>query len=468
MTDYIYIRRCVELVEQKLQWGDSSQWPNSYYQKLSELILDRTHVSISSRTLQRLFGREKSQNEFYNPQIATKNALVLFLGYADWQAFISRTPAVAAPGTEALPAPVAEKPAVKTPEVEKAPLEVAPVQPGQRARAGTAPTARTRPGRSVVLSCCLVSLVAVGLLIHAGLTGKQRPARQPRVHLSGKDLTGYAPHTVHFNYDVSEVEADTVFIGVDGPSVPLDKKKHTFSYFYGLPSLYRTRIIAHNRTLSTLQVLVKSRGWEANLDNNYELSPHVAFEKDKGRLYITPESIKPLVTTKDKIFWTGYRNVQDFDADGDNFTLETRIKSNAEEGGIRCFDTEIEVIGTRANCRITLVEPGCSNFIRLDISDVHKSGRTDDLSSFAQDYSGWGRVKVRVCDKKAEIFFENKLIHRLSYQEPIGAIKGITFWFKGVGSVDYVRLYNAQNQPVYEDDFEKPESAATVSRFAGE
>ncbi len=468
MTEYIYIRRCVEQVEQQLQWGDSGQWPNSYYQKLSELILDRTHVSISSRTLQRLFGREKSQSEFYNPQIATKNALAVFLGHADWQAFISKTQVAAAPEADAVPAPAVQPPVGATP-VE----EAVPAGTERRPTAGALPAgspATRRPGanRSVVLSCCLAGLLATGLLIHAGLTEKKGPARQPTVHLSGKDLTGYAPHTVHFNYDVSEVEADTVFIGVDGPTVPLDKKKHTFNYFYGLPSLYRTRIIAHNRTLTTLNVLVKSRGWEANLDNNYELSPHVAFEKDKGRLYITPESIKPLVTTKDRIFWTGYRNVQDFDADGDNFTLDTRIKSNVEEGGIRCFDTEIEVIGTRANCRVTLVEPGCSNFIRLNISDVQKSGRTDDLSSFAQDYSGWGRVKIRVRNKKAQIFFEDKLIHTLSYRQPIGAIKGITFWFKGVGSVDYVRLYDARDRPVYEDDFRKPDTVAAAGRLARE
>src|SRR6056297_3196151 len=80
-----YIKRCLELVVKKLQWGDSVDWTNSDFINLSKIIYEKTNISISHATLKRVFGKQKTDSkEQYNPQIDTKDALVKLIGYKDW------------------------------------------------------------------------------------------------------------------------------------------------------------------------------------------------------------------------------------------------------------------------------------------------------------------------------------------------------------------------------------------------
>ncbi len=106
-----YVNKCIELLEANLQRGKSAYWKDNDFQKLSNRIHDSAKISISVPTLKRLFGRIKT-HENYNPQIETKNAVAIFLGYEDWQHFkymyAQSVSATNAPGN-VLPADVAVK-----------------------------------------------------------------------------------------------------------------------------------------------------------------------------------------------------------------------------------------------------------------------------------------------------------------------------------------------------------------------
>ena len=69
--------------------------------------------------------------------------------------------------------------------------------------------------------------------------------------------------------------------------------------------------------------------------------------------------------------------------------------------------------------------------------------------------SQWKKVQIKVSNKTANVFIEGKNVYSVKYNEPVGKIKGITFRFKGLGSVDYVKLYNNKDeQPVFSNTFE--------------
>ena len=65
-----------------------AEWTNGDYIRLSSILLHATSVQISPNTLKRIFGKLKTPERYY-PQKATRDALVQYLGYGDWDLFVA-------------------------------------------------------------------------------------------------------------------------------------------------------------------------------------------------------------------------------------------------------------------------------------------------------------------------------------------------------------------------------------------
>jgi len=50
-TEHDYIEKCKHLIECRLEWVANTEWKNRDYEYLSELIYDKTKISISISTL---------------------------------------------------------------------------------------------------------------------------------------------------------------------------------------------------------------------------------------------------------------------------------------------------------------------------------------------------------------------------------------------------------------------------------
>ena len=83
MNEQQHIERCIELMEQDLEWGPSSEWTTYNFDKLSSYIKEKSNISLSGRTLRRLTCDPRN----FKPQAATKNALAKYVGYEDWEQF---------------------------------------------------------------------------------------------------------------------------------------------------------------------------------------------------------------------------------------------------------------------------------------------------------------------------------------------------------------------------------------------
>jgi hypothetical protein len=75
---------CRCLIEQALNWGDSSTWTNDDFEQLSEKIFDKTRIQLSVSTLKRIWGKVRYENF---PTAGTLNALSRFLDYDSWRDF---------------------------------------------------------------------------------------------------------------------------------------------------------------------------------------------------------------------------------------------------------------------------------------------------------------------------------------------------------------------------------------------
>ena len=61
----------------------------------------------------------------------------------------------------------------------------------------------------------------------------------------------------------------------------------------------------------------------------------------------------------------------------------------------------------------------------------------------------------RFCERRARVLLDGRLVYQTAYQQPVGPIRGIVYNFRGGGSVDYIRLYNAGNELAYADEFNR-------------
>jgi hypothetical protein len=87
--EIVAVKKCLELIENKLNRGASADWTGYDFEKLSDEIQVVTGVLLSVTTLKRLWGRLKYGN---TPTTTTLNTLAQFAGYKDWQQFKQSLP----------------------------------------------------------------------------------------------------------------------------------------------------------------------------------------------------------------------------------------------------------------------------------------------------------------------------------------------------------------------------------------
>jgi hypothetical protein len=481
--ELIYLTRCCHLIEEKWQRGESKFWKNGDYQKLSELVSTTTRISISPDTLKRLFGKTKTYRS-YNPQLETKNALAIFVGYEGWEDFKKRQPVLtgegrlpvsAAPLAPGLSPSGAEAVAVAPVEVEAPVGTVAVPLPGEVAPvAAVSPGTRSRPSRYGP-----VAWVALGLVVLAGwywLSAPREGRREVRVEAgraTGKPLfrarstRDTVPYTVMFEYDISRLPADSVTIDYGyehfgyHEAELLPRHKRLITYYYHFPGRYTVRLRAGGQVLDSIPVEVLSRGWmaAAYLKNSRleALDPKVLRDgyRRQGRLYASPDRMLAAGLDTTLVDWTEFSNIRTFGLDGDNFTLETRFRNSPAEGGFACLESMLRVLGERNLFRLQFNQPGCARWATVQFGEIELDGKFNDLSPFSTPVSDWRVARLEVKRRRARVLLDGRLVYQAAYQQPVGAIRGIVYNFRGGGSVDYIRLYDARNDLVYADEFSR-------------
>src|ERR1700748_816467 len=78
------LKQLLLIIEQQLDWGDAASWQGKDFERLNELILEKTKISLSASTLRRIFGRVE-----YNhmPSGTTLDTLAQFADFENWRMF---------------------------------------------------------------------------------------------------------------------------------------------------------------------------------------------------------------------------------------------------------------------------------------------------------------------------------------------------------------------------------------------
>jgi hypothetical protein len=428
MNDFNYIDEVEREIEKKLNSKSISLWTDNDYKKLSQLILEETTVSISPQTLKRLFGKVKYK-EIYSPQIATKDALALFLGYKDWQDFVNSR--------------YRHKP--------------------NRSNFNLIQKLKVTRKMAFLFGALTLTALMVFLFL------KFSESNNDPIVFFTKDLSGTIPYTVSFKYDISKIKSHDVYIDFDQKETEdslklekLNKDRTVINHCFDSPGFYNVRLIADGKVLASAKIHVLADGWISYYfnDDNYaarkfvfEFENKIKDQKQDSLLYISPNDITDQGFKSNAVYYLEHLLYKDFEISADSSLLEVKYKNSPTDGGISCYDVEFRIIGENGIVSVMLVQSGCYRWSEVTVGEVHLNGKFNDLTKLSTDLTSWNTIRMINKNYKSVIVNGQDTIFSSAYQTPIGRIKGIRLVTKGSGAFDYVRLLDSEGKLKFVDNF---------------
>lgn len=411
-----HLQICKARIEEHLQLGlETGKLRTRDFEYLANCIEENSGIKISISTLKRIWKKEYNKT----PHPATLNALVSILGYEDWQSFKLQ---------------VAEK--EESPETSPAIAEVK----------------NYMPIIIPLLLCSLLFLVVFDRNTQSALAkliSIERPIRiDGEVRFSADKMESVGvPNSVIFNYDVSNIKADSFFIQQSwNPrnKVRIDPEKHHFSSIYYTPGFHFARLIANETTVKFQPVHIKSEDWLGIVKHDLRdpvpiYLPREAILHD-GSLSLNRETLEEVGVDLNWEFYVRFYQVKDFgDINLSDCLLKTKIRVDSLQTTV-CPSMEIILIMEGDISYLQFTPKGCVANLELLIGEQYRSGEDSDLSNFGVDVYDWQEIGLRIKHKQATILLNDQEIFQSSYEKDFGKIVGVILTFKGGGAMEYLDL----------------------------
>lgn len=422
--------------ETETGWGNSLGWTNQDFINLSELISQRTGVTLSHVTLKRIWGKVKYDSL---PNTYTLDTLAHFIGFSNWRSFVATHQ--------------------KSNTHNVAVLEDVLVSPEPGLAPAPRPALTDKPTNKRIWQMTAGVALITGLVAtYLSINKNPPPVVDADYTFSSKTVvTQGLPNSVIFSYDAGKAPGDSVIIQQSWDVKLRQKvskldKQHTSIYYY--PDYYRAKLIVNNKIVKQHDLLIKSNGWLGVVT----LSPvPVYFDsvdviKD-GKMGLSAKQIQAHNIKMQPVApYVLYSNVKDFgEIYSDDFVFETLLKNDYKDGTAVCQQSHIYILCQGTAVAIPLCQKGCVSDVDFIFTNYFKSGKKHDLSVFGVDFSKYVKVRVESKNNIGKVYLDNKLAYTVSSGIVRSKIIGIDFSFQGTGSVDYVKMWNGKVN--YEDDF---------------
>ncbi|KJF42015.1 hypothetical protein [Draconibacterium sediminis] len=414
-----FVTIIIQHIAEKLHVKDPEQLQQRDYENLNLLIQEKTGINLSVSTLKRI-----SKNQFQRiPQKNTLNALAQFLDYKDWYDFKDNH---------------ADTPVAK-----------------RKSR---------RLNFKFRKRALYIPVTAIVAALFAVILFNSKPAQSyaEASFTSRTNVSSGVPNTVIFDYDISMYDFDSAFIQQSWDArrraeIKRHEKYSTSVYYY--PGYHRAKIMINDQLVKEIPVYITTSGWLSLIQNpENDLIPIYVNENciNNNQIYISPETVKAhhIDLSKNNHATCFYYVNENFSGDSDNFSFESRVKNNIDEGALACQICEISIFAEYGRHVIQLANPGCIGSIFQKFGTEYAMGTNNDLSAFGTDLNNWNTVKLEISNKFVTVLLNDEEIYTTTYQNSNGALKGISYRFAGSGAVDYAKLSDNNDQLVFSEEFE--------------
>ena len=410
-NDNLLLKKCLSEIERKLNWVKSDQWEQRHFDKLEEIIFEKTQIKLSSLTLKRLWGKVKYDS---NPSKNTLNALAIFLDYKDW------------------------------------------VELENDDRGHVTLDFKKYKKSLLLVSCLLISLITIFTL--KALFLKSADTSYANFEFSIEHLSSKLPNTVYFNYNAKNTGADSVIIEQSwNPKQHhvVDKKRTEFSCIYYYPGYYKSKLVLDKTVVAQEDLYIKSNGWLGIIHKDpiptYLDYPEIFNEKglEIKEIHLTENGFD----LNNKIPITTLNLVEELDGMmGDDFEFQAEFEQTYPSGEAICQNTYLIILCSDGFFSIPFSQKGCVSELKMFIPDQIISAKNVNLSHLGLEHQERIDLNLRVSNNKLHIQLNNKA--KASYQltKNPGKIVGIKFGFHGTGKVYSFQL-NSGSKTLKIQDF---------------
>lgn len=426
------VKLAMETLCKEAGFADSDGMVQRDLEFLSENIESKTGVLISLSTIKRLIRGEFSRL----PQIATLNAIAVYLGYENWQSYKLNK---------------LREPQIITSQA-KDQNEITPVS--------EIPSAKVRYKRYLLVG----GLIIVSLISLLAILKFRKPgvANTANAQFSARKTTSNdLPNTVIFHYNVDKVIADSFFIQQSWDAnrrVRISKNNYTLTDIYYEPGYHTAKLIANNKVIKTLDVSIPTDRWFFYAKERNSNTPPRYIKAETGMkhgaLQFTPQEI--LNSQIDMQKQNNYIQVYfpgKIESGSDDFVLKFRIRVNPLNNDF-CPYFMGEVFCQKNFMFFTSTPRGCASEIITQFGENFRSGKTNDFSALASEPKAWQEFELTNRNKNVSIRINNKEVFSTAYQKSSGLITGLGFISNGLVEVDYVDFKTGGGKTIYNNEFE--------------
>ncbi|UPK72697.1 hypothetical protein [Chitinophaga filiformis] len=265
---------------------------------------------------------------------------------------------------------------------------------------------------------------------------------------SNKTVTTGVPNSVIFKYDASAAGDDSVFISQSWDvsrkfAVPKDRTEYSSIYY--LPGYFRAKLIAGKQIVKEHDLMISSDGWLAAVEQEkvpvyfrqQEFLKGHTVEVDAATMQAYNISLQPAIPMLRFYYVKDMGSLRT-----DNFSFETSVKSNFNQGSAACQRVQILILCKNDVFFIPLCTKGCVGDLLLVAGGKAMQSKNTDLSKFGRDMSRWVQLKVEAKDKHIRILVDGDEAAAFTGDYQPTDIVGVQYRFEGPGAVKDTRFIN--------------------------
>ena len=423
------VQKLLTDIESSLNWGDSSGWSPYDFEKLSDLIFENTKNSISSNTLERIWGRIPYRSM---PSDMTLNILSQFLGFDDFRGFLSG---------------YKENPGFT--KIQKHPKAVS---------RKFWPSLGTRTSAIFVLGTILILIVVIAMSYNSNIDPND-------FYFTSRKVTSGLPNSVIFEYRAdkapagAKVEIQQSWDARKRQEVSITDSLATAIYYQ--PGFFKSKLVVDNQIVKEHDILIPSDGWSASTEKE---GSSLYFEKSKieGDTAISVSKELLLQNGIDANFSkviVDYRLVENFDGlrlDDLNFSVTIKNELNGSQN--LCQKMAIVLLLGGQIISIPLSKLGCISELELWLLDKMISGKNRDMSRFGVDLNDWVTLDLTSQNDKMTLFVNGEEAINLPLVGKINRFYGFVFRFDGIGGIRKLKLSNSKRNYLDLDYTREPQA----------
>jgi hypothetical protein len=398
------LTKCLLKIEAQLQWGSADQWHSNVFDELSELISSQTGVLLSPTTLKRVWGKV---NYDHAPSISTLNTLAIFAGFSNWRDFKNKIDLVSLP------------PTVKS---------------------------RYSNQKIIITSAAALTLVFISLFSMIGLRPTPPVKDYSNVVFKSKAIAKGYPNTVVFDIDIDSINSDSIHIQQywdPSKTIQLKKGQKQATGIYYYPGHFRAKLVVDGTIVKQHDLFLKSQGWTSTIDYAPVPKYHNLSKQDLNATLRFSDAFQTEVRQLIEPMYSTFHYVNDLGiADGDNFKMETSIRSTYFDKWAVCQTTYLYLLGTKGAIIIPFSKLGCVSDLDLMLNGPSISGKEHDLSAFGVDFTVFQQIGVDVKDKHVTVSIGGEKIYADQYLSSMGELVGLRYKFMGLGEVADLTISN--------------------------